>query len=133
MTPQRRTDTLIFDFDGVIADTEPMYWRIWAEIVEPLGIRFTWDQYCQFGRGVPNARMLAKLRPLARNPSTFFGLEEEFAIRKRIMRDLCVNEPPIAVATIEMLRSLKGYRLGLVTSSAESDVQPVLCAAGIRR
>ena len=47
------------------------------------------------------------------------------------MRDLCVNEPPIAVATIEMLRSLKGYRLGLVTSSAESDVQPVLRAAGI--
>ena len=131
MIPRNRIDTLIFDYDGVIAKTEPIYWRIWAEILEPLGIRFTWDQYCEFGRGVQNARMLAKLRQLAQNPSTLFGVEEQFALRKRIMRDLCVNEPPIAVATIEMLRSLKGYRLGLVTSSAESDVQPVLRAAGI--
>jgi beta-phosphoglucomutase len=131
MIPRSRIETLIFDYDGVIANTEPIYWRIWAEILEPLGIRFTWDQYCEFGRGVQNARMLAKLRQLAQTPLTLFGVEEQFALRKRIMRDLCVNEPPIAVATIEMLRSLKGYRLGLVTSSAESDVQPVLRAAGI--
>jgi HAD superfamily hydrolase (TIGR01509 family) len=47
------------------------------------------------------------------------------------MQDRCVSKPPISEATIEMLLSLKGYRLGLVTSSAKCDVQPVLRAAGI--
>jgi beta-phosphoglucomutase len=131
MMSQSRIDTLIFDYDGVIANTEPMHWQIWAEILEPLGIRFTWDQYCEFGRGAQDASMFAKLRQLAQNPSTLSGLEELNALRKRIVRDLCVNEPPIAGATIEMLRSLRGYRLSLVTSSAGSDVQPVLRAAGI--
>ena len=72
MIPRSRIETLIFDYDGVIANTEPIYWRIWAEILEPLGIRFTWDQYCEFGRGVQNARMLAKLRQLAQTPLTLF-------------------------------------------------------------
>jgi len=58
MMPANRVDTLIFDYDGVIANTEPLHWRSWAEILVPLGIKFTWDQYCEFGRGVHDARML---------------------------------------------------------------------------
>jgi beta-phosphoglucomutase len=131
MMPANRVDTLIFDYDGVIANTEPLHWRSWAEILVPLGIKFTWDQYCEFGRGVHDARMLNILRKLVQDPSILSGLEEQSALRGGIIRDLCKSEPPIYESTIEMLRSLKGYRLGLVTSSAESDVRPVLRAAGI--
>ena len=131
MIPESRIRTLIFDYDGVIANTEEMHWRSWVEILEPLGVRFTWDQYCQFGRGIQDAGMLDKLRQLAQNPSALSGLEEQDALRKRIMLERCISEPPIPESTIEMLHSLKGYRLGLVTSSANFHVQPVLRAAGI--
>jgi len=133
MIPKSRIDALIFDYDGVIADTEPIHWQSWAAILEPLGIRFTWDQYCEFGRGMPDASMLNRLRQLAEFPSALSGLEEQSALRLQIMRDRCVSKPPIPEATIEMLLSLKGYRLGLVSSSAKCDVQPVLRAAGIDR
>jgi HAD superfamily hydrolase (TIGR01509 family) len=131
MTPKKQIDALIFDYDGVIADTEPLYWRSWADILKPLGINLTWEQYCENGRGVRDACMLDTFRQTIEDPSVFSKLEKQNALRKLTMRDLCISEPPIHKSTIEMLFSLKGYRLGLVTSSARPDVQPVLRAAGV--
>src|SRR5665213_841239 len=126
MTRRDYIDTLIFDFDGVIADTEPLHWRSWAMILEPMGISITWEQYCEIGRGVSDARMIDTLRKLAQNSAMLSGLEERNVLRKGIMRDLCKSNPPIPESTVEMFHSLKGYRLGLATSSAISDVAPVL-------
>jgi HAD superfamily hydrolase (TIGR01509 family) len=99
--------------------------------LEIRGITFTWEQYCEIGRGVHDARMLENLRQLVGNTALLSGLEEDYVLRKQHMRDLCISQPPIHEKTIEMLHSLKGYRLGLVTSSSRSDVEPVLRAAGI--
>lgn len=131
MTHPRGIGTLIFDFDGVIADTEPLHWKAWAEVLEPRGIPFTWDQYCEIGRGIQETQMIATLGQLVHDPSLLSGVEEEVIIRNEIIRDLCISKPPIHDATIELLHSLDGYQLGLVTSSAKSDVEPVLRAAGI--
>jgi beta-phosphoglucomutase len=131
MPSRNPIDVLIFDFDGVIADTESLYWRSWAEGLEIRGITFTWEQYCEIGRGVHDVRMLENLRQLVGNTASLSGLEQDNVLRKQRMRDLCISQPPIHEKTIEMLHSLKCYRLGLVTSSSSSDVEPVLRAAGI--
>src|ERR1035437_8881599 len=91
MTPKKQIDALIFDYDGVIADTEPLYWRSWAKSLEPLGISLTWEQYCQFGRGVHDARMLDTSRQVIHDPSMFSKLEKQNALRKLTMRDLCIS------------------------------------------
>ena len=39
---------IIFDFDGVICDTEPLHRRAFAEVLRPLGIRLSEDEY--YGR-----------------------------------------------------------------------------------
>ncbi len=36
---------VIFDFDGVIVDTEPLHYRAFQEILEPLGLGYGWDRY----------------------------------------------------------------------------------------
>ncbi len=36
---------MVFDFDGVIADTEPLHYRAFLEVLEPLGIRFDYETY----------------------------------------------------------------------------------------
>jgi beta-phosphoglucomutase len=36
---------LIFDFDGVIADTEPLHWRAYREVAREYGIDCSWDSY----------------------------------------------------------------------------------------
>ncbi len=122
---------LIFDFDGVIADTEPLHWRSWAEILESFGIPFTWQQYCEVGRGIQDAEMINTLRTWLVDTSTLSVIESCNSARKQLVRELCMREPPIRPATIEMLLQLDGHRIGLVTSSERATVEPVLQAAGI--
>ena len=42
---ENRYDAILFDFDGVLADTEPIHWSCWVEVLAPLPIELTWDIY----------------------------------------------------------------------------------------
>jgi HAD superfamily hydrolase (TIGR01509 family) len=42
-----KLDAIIFDFDGVLADTEPLHFEAFLEVLVPLGLGFTWDDYVQ--------------------------------------------------------------------------------------
>jgi HAD superfamily hydrolase (TIGR01509 family) len=127
----RGPNTLIFDYDGVVADTEPLHWKTWARILEPRGIQFNWDQYCRFGRGIHDAQMIDRLSVLFNEPSLPTVLEELITRHNELMRELCASALPIGSGTVELLHSLRNYRLGLVTGSPRSEVEPVLRAAGV--
>ncbi|HPM41743.1 MAG TPA: HAD hydrolase-like protein, partial [bacterium] len=36
---------LVFDFDGVITDTEPVHMEAWLAVFEPMGISFDEEEY----------------------------------------------------------------------------------------
>lgn len=36
---------VIFDFDGVVVDSEPVHYRAFQAVLEPLGLGFGWDRY----------------------------------------------------------------------------------------
>lgn len=38
---------IVFDFDGVLADSEPLHLRVYQELLEPAGVRLTLEQYCE--------------------------------------------------------------------------------------
>ena len=38
-------DAIIFDFDGIIADTEPLHYQAFQQVLEPLGLGYTWARY----------------------------------------------------------------------------------------
>jgi beta-phosphoglucomutase-like phosphatase (HAD superfamily) len=42
MSVKRTIDVAVhFDFDGLIADTEPLYCKAFRKVLDPLGVRFT--------------------------------------------------------------------------------------------
>jgi len=47
MTKQSQLKAVVFDFDGVIVDSEPLHYRSFLRIAEPLGKTFTWEEYLQ--------------------------------------------------------------------------------------
>ena len=59
------------------------------------------------------------------------ALVEEIDERKRMVREWSLAEPPISQETSALLRSLGAFRIGLVTSSERSSVEPVLSACGV--
>lgn len=117
---------MLFDFDGVLADTEPVHHRAWNQTLEPLGIQLDWADY-------------------QRN---FVGVADEVALRQRLqLRDqdglvsrkqalfrqgLAEAEPilPDSIALLQELRNV--YKLAVVSSSYLSEVEPALIRAGIR-
>lgn len=38
-------EALIFDFDGVLVDSERVHWKLYQEVLEPLGLGFSWEEY----------------------------------------------------------------------------------------
>ncbi len=126
-----RWEALIFDFDGVIADTEPYHWQSWVELLGPRGFELNWDDYCRECRGVAETRMLEALERLTPAAREWTDLPRHYPERKRRVLERVKAAPPIARETVEMLGGLEGYRVGLVTSALEEHVAPVLRSTGI--
>jgi beta-phosphoglucomutase len=131
MGPNQMLEALIFDFDGVLADTEVLHWKSWAQLLLPHGLRLSWEEYCVIGRGVSDLQFYEVIRQ--RIPSLDVAyLEQQDNDRKRKVCESALLELPIPQDTIQLLKSLEARRLGLVTSSERREVEPVLRAAGIR-
>lgn len=128
-----RPEILVFDFDGVLADTEPLHWKSWAALLAPHGICLRWEDYCAIGRGVNDEEMLERLPQFVSNPSLLPGLRRQLGERKKMIENWCSLQSPIAIHTVDLLKSLQAFRVGIVTSSDRGDVEPVLRAAGIHQ
>ncbi|HEX6464539.1 MAG TPA: HAD hydrolase-like protein, partial [Vicinamibacterales bacterium] len=37
---------IVFDFDGVLADSEPIHFRVYRELLAPSGVTLTQEDYC---------------------------------------------------------------------------------------
>jgi HAD superfamily hydrolase (TIGR01509 family) len=126
-------DAILFDFDGVLADTEPVHWQCWVEIIEPFGIHLPWDVYSRKCIGVSDRKMIEALANEAKTPVDPELLWAQYDEKKRRFRERIIPANPISEAAIELVHGLSDYKLALVTSSGKSEVEPVLEAAGIRK
>jgi HAD superfamily hydrolase (TIGR01509 family) len=124
-------EALVFDFDGVIADTEPSYWRAWSELLSTYQVSLSWADYCRIGRGIRDEKMLEALAVLAADPDLVTRVQSRLPERREMIRQWNLDQPPISPATVELLKSLHGRKLGLVTSSDRIEVEPMLQKAGI--
>jgi beta-phosphoglucomutase len=124
-------EALVFDFDGVIADTEPLYWKAWCEILRSVDVSFEWADYCRIGRGIRDEKMLESLSALVSDPELVLRIKPRLPERMEMIRQWNAEQPPIPKATVQLLKSLQGQNVGLVTSSDRCDVEPMLDVAGI--
>lgn len=130
MLTQDENAALVFDFDGVLADTEPLHWMTWAEVLARYGIEFSWVEYGRIGCGVDDAQIWATFadRVPVLNADAWARLTEE---RNQMVLARSLEKNPIALETVELLNSLGAHRLGMVTNSRRVEVEPVLRAAGL--
>ncbi|MGH9719949.1 MAG: HAD family hydrolase [Bryobacteraceae bacterium] len=125
-------DAVLFDFDGVLADTERLHCACWAEILSPCGIRLEWDWYRDHCIGVADRAMLATLGGLADPPVTVDALWPLYPNKRSLFRDRAAMRELCPPDTVALVRSLTNLRLAVVTSSGRAEVEPALVRAGIR-
>jgi HAD superfamily hydrolase (TIGR01509 family) len=111
-------DALIFDFDGLIVDTETPEVLVWREIYREYGQVLSQEQWADaIGRGAEEIKE-TPLEILDRLTGGKLDLEEVDAIRKKRLMNMIYAEPPRrgVVPLLKEARTL-GIRLGVASSS----------------
>jgi beta-phosphoglucomutase len=119
-----RYDALLFDFDGVLADTEHAHHSAWNTILKPFGIQFTWPEYLKECVGVADILVAERLKLV--NPPDIV------ARKQQVFRETLERNPPFAPQTLDLIPELaSSCRVAVVSSSFRSEVLPPLERAGL--
>ncbi len=125
-------DSVLFDFDGVLADTEPVHCAAWAEVLAGFGLNLTWDFYLRHGIGVTDRQLLESVLAAAESPISVETMLLRWPAKQEAFRRRILCHPPIPPTVAEFVTTLNNYRLAVVTSSQVWEIEPALDAAGIR-
>ena len=123
---------VIFDFDGIIVDTEPLHYRAFQEILIPLGLGYSWEVYLRSYIGFDD-------RDAFRDAFRTVGgslkdrelqalVEEKGVAFQRIVASGVEVYPGV----VELVRSIAGrLPLALCSGALPSDIDPILKQLGI--
>jgi HAD superfamily hydrolase (TIGR01509 family) len=122
---------LLFDFDGVLADTEPLHWRAWHEVLAPYSPDLDWATYERRCVGTSDIQMLKFFSEITRKPVTVDEVRALYPQKRKIFQALATARPIVDEGLVQLLAGLKGLSLAVVTSSNQIEVEPILSRAGL--
>jgi len=130
-----RPEAVLFDFDGILVDTEPMHYEAFRKVLEPLGIRFTWREYVEIYMGFDDRDAFREAFRAKGTGLDDTNLAKLVAAKSRAFQEGLrngVNAYPGAVAMIETLHAA-GWPLALCSGALRSDIDPILARLGVAR
>lgn len=125
---------LLFDFDGVLANSEMIHLRAFQRVGRDAGIEITEDDYFRDVIGFDDRggwRQLARSKGLAIDPPTLLQLA---AYKSQITRELIAERTYTALPGVEpLVRGLwRHYPLAIVTGALREEVEAMLDGIGLR-
>jgi HAD superfamily hydrolase (TIGR01509 family) len=130
-------DTLravLFDFDGVLADSEPLHLEMFQKILQEEGISLSREDYYQKYLGLDDRGCFAQV---FRNSGRTLGDTQMMDLVRRKNRDFLAHvrgRPFLMPGAAEAVGLLKGrYFLTIVSGALRSEIQAVLEGAGLER
>jgi beta-phosphoglucomutase len=127
-------DAILFDFDGVLADTEPVHCACWGAMLETVGLKLEWDYYRAYCMGIDDRDMLRMMAAQCDPPRNWEDLWTLYPAKKDLFRARVVAQPPFPAGIAAFLDGLNGrYRMAVVSSSSSAEIEPMLEAGGLRR
>ena len=127
-------EAILFDFDGVLLDSEPVHCACWAEVLAPLGVTVEWEYYRQYGVGVDDRGMLRTMAARSDPERNWEELWAQYPAKKRLFQARMAQSPPFDPSLDGFLSRLhSAYKLAVVSSSSTTEIALILTAGGIRR
>jgi beta-phosphoglucomutase len=124
-------EAVLFDFDGVLADSEPVHFACWREILRRFGLELSREDYDRHCIGVSDREMIRTLVALGGRPDLFDDVYALYPEKKALFRERMLAAPPVDEETLDLLRSLDRWKLAVVTSSGRTEVEPILERLGV--
>jgi len=130
-----RPEAVIFDFDGILVDTEPMHYEAFRKVLEPRGMGFTWKDYVETYMGYDDRDAFREAFRAKGTGIDAVNLAELVVEKSRAFHDGLrngVSPYPGAVPMIESLHA-DGLPLALCSGALRSDIDPILARLGVAR
>lgn len=119
---------VIFDFDGVIVNTEPIHYQAFQKILSPLGLGYSWDVYQEVYMGYDDRDAFREAFSAGKR-SLFDSqlkqyIEEKAALFEKIIADGVTPYPGV----LELVKTLtdRSIPLAICSGALRSDILPIL-------
>lgn len=124
---------VIFDFDGIIVDTEPIHFQAFQSVLQPLGLGYSWNEYLEKYIGFDDRDAF---REAFSSTGTVLddGMLSDLINRKadffeKIVRQGVQPYPGV----LDLVKALSGkLPLGLCSGALRRDIIPILVQFGLQ-
>lgn len=128
-----QAEAVIFDFDGVIVDTEPLHYAAFQRTLEPLGLNFTWQEYIDTYIGFDDRdafRHVFSAKGTTISQEELHRLIDQKAAFFKEVIGAGVSAYPGALDLIFHLHANK-FPLAICSGALKADIDPILSMLGI--
>jgi beta-phosphoglucomutase len=122
---------VLFDCDGVIADSEPMHLRAFQEVLAPLGVTITPEEYLARYLGFDDREVVTEALRLHGRATDAKTIEALMTAKAARLRRVLEREARIYPGVVDFVRALVGLPLAVVSGALREEIEIILCHAGV--
>jgi beta-phosphoglucomutase len=118
---------IIFDFDGVLVDSEPIRFKAGAQALAEIGISLTWERFLAVWLGRTDQTGLREILG-----DRFEAAGKRVAARRNVLYEEWLEDVPLYPDAVSLLERLPGdLGLAVATGSRRVEVERILGRAGL--
>lgn len=125
-------EAILFDFDGVLIDSEPLHFACWKELTAPFGISMDWETYNARLRGHSGNGLLEIMRHMVDPPVPLESIAAIYPVKNDLFRSRVLEIDVMSDEVKQLLHWLADYRKAIVSSARQSHVTAILDRIGMR-
>jgi len=118
---------IIFDFDGVIVDSEPLHFQATQSVLAPLGIAVDFQIYQQECIGQPDVSNFQRLCAKHQLNTTEHSIKELLAAKTQAYRQLLKSHKRACAGVVDLIKNAsQHYPLAICSGSFKNEIRELL-------
>ncbi|MRR36211.1 HAD family phosphatase [bacterium] len=123
---------VIFDFDGIIVDTEPLHYRAFQAILEPMGLGYAWEEYVNLYMGFDDRDAFREAFRVHGRTLGDHELERLIDRKAAAFQEIISNGVTPYPGVVDLINSITGnLPLALCSGALRCDILPILTGLGL--
>lgn len=124
---------VIFDFDGIIVDSEPLHFRAFNEVLKPQGKTISWADYCETYIGYDDRDAFKTIYKVHEEKLSSGTLKALINKKADLLQEYVKDGEAVPLpGAVELIKSMPArLPVALCSGALRSDIDPVLENLGI--
>lgn len=119
---------VIFDFDGVIVNTEPIHYQAFQKILKPLGLGYSWDAYQEIYMGYDDRDAFREAFSAGKQSLDDLQLRQYIEEKAVLFENIIASGVTPYPGVLELVKTLANHSvpIAICSGALRSDILPIL-------